>query len=357
MGESLTLTESAEPVQAEFVYWAENRRNDPSEIEAIINGVCDSTKRVKLPVHNIRASVADLNHEKHGFQIVDQESEFLQRYQTKFDFSDFQSHCGQYCRETIAMVTSELGIQSAAVLNIVFRETSSEQHSIAAMRNASSGNLSPPGKPFHVVHNDYSAPGARASLRAMLPNFFEETNTLDVIPEKERDKFFGLRSAIISAEQEAITRSGASDFLAWDGANYEGPRWAIFSIWRPIELVQQDPLAILDPNSLFASVSHHEAEYKTYIRARFPIRKRAGLLEEFEYSNIMPLLPRGEEAHKWLWLENQQPREVTFLKLFDSEAWKEGSRVMPCGPHSAFSLPGAGTSPRKSIETRVLVIW
>jgi hypothetical protein len=76
------------------------------------------------------------------------------------------------------------------------------------------------------------------------------------------------------------------------------------------------------------------------------------------YTNTMPLPPKDKEDHDWMYVSNQQPNEVNFLKLFDSEAWKASSEVMPYGAHSAFVLPGQGTKPpRKSIEVRVIVIW
>jgi hypothetical protein len=79
---------------------------------------------------------------------------------------------------------------------------------------------------------------------------------------------------------------------------------------------------------------------------------------QVDYTNIMPLFPTDREDHEWLYVKEQQPNEVNFLKLFDSEAWKTGSNVMPCGAHSAFKLPGQDSKPpRRSIETRVIVIW
>ncbi len=356
-------TIQGDPVQAEFLYWAANRENDPAEIFDMVNGKCDAMKWMTLPVHNVRtASLADITHESHGFQIVQHDSQFLQRYRidTGFDFSDFTSNSSDYCLEIVELVKKELSCQSVVVNGVVFRESSSEAHSQTNARGPGPGNLAPPNKPFHIVHNDFSAPGARATLRAILPTFFEDSATTESTSQQERDNFFRLRREIIASEDEAVAEVGASSYLAWNGTNYAGRRWAAFSIWRPIEPVCRDPLAVLDPNSLFGTTGHHDAEYKAYVHGQFPPRNRPGLQHDYPYSNMMPLLPRNQEEHKWLWLKDQQPNEVNFLKLFDSEAWKAGSRVMPCAPHSAFSLPGSADSaalPRRSIETRVLVIW
>ncbi|KAJ9606656.1 hypothetical protein H2200_008664 [Cladophialophora chaetospira] len=347
-----------EPIEAEFLYWASKRENDPSEAVAMVNGQCEAMARTILPVYNIRPNLASVNHESHGFQIVENESTFLQRYGSDFDFSDFKSVHAQHSQDVIALVKEELSVRSAVVLNNVFRESSPELHDNGSVRPPGVSKETNPSKPFHIVHNDYSLPGANISLRAMVPSFFEDTGTVDIFTKEERDRFFRLRDEILSAQEDAIAESGASSHQTWNGANYRGPRWGHFSIWRPIEPVQQDPLAVLDPNSLFANISLHDEEHKPYMRARLLLRSRQGFLPEFEYRNMMPLLPRDNQSHRWLWLKDQQPNEVNFLKLFDSEAWKEGSRVMPCAPHSAFSLPNtAHLPPRRSIETRVLVVW
>ena len=359
MTSTTTQTEQKDPVQARFLYWAAERENDPSEILDMVNGVCDAQKYITMPVHNVRADLAAINHESHGFQIVNHDSQFLQRYNRKdLSFADFESHTSQYCQELVPVVKAELAARSVVLLTNVFRETSLEAHGPKERAPPVNGNLQPLGKPFHIVHCDWSPPGARASLRAMLPTFFEETNTLDVAGKEERETFWQLRDEILQAEDEAIANSGASNHMTWNGANYQGPRYGMFSVWRPVEPVQRDPLAVLDPNSLFGKISHHDEERKPYMLGRFPPRRRPGYPDEFGYSNMMPLAPRDGDNHKWLWLEDQQPSEVNLIKLFDSEAWKEGSPVMPCAPHSAFSLPNSGSlPPRKSIEMRVLAIW
>jgi hypothetical protein len=348
-----------DPVQGEFIYWAENRENDPSETLAVVNGESKSLARATLPVYDVRPQLASLSHESHGFEIVKHESPILTRLGSDFDFAKLNDRDSGYWQEIRQLVKQKLGVRSVLVINSVIRESTNDKFQ-KDIHPRGLGQSSAPVKPFHFVHNDYSAPGARTSLRAMLPTFFTDTKTDTMLTEEEQKEFLRLRAEILSAEEEAIKQSQASDHLTWDGKNYAGPRWGHFSIWRPVETVEQDPLAVLDPNSLFDGIDLHDEERKPYIRSRALLKGRTGFLPEYEYTSMLPIVPRGEQKHRWLYVKDQRPDEVNFLKLFDSEAWKEGSRIMPCGPHSAFSLPESEDSPlrpRRSIETRVLVVW
>lgn len=345
-------------VQAQFNYWAKDRINDPEEVFAIANGETDYLEAKTLAVHDVRPEIDSITHETHGFQIVKHESRFLPHTKAEVDLLDPKEIKEKYWSEVRDMVKKELCCRSIAVLSSVVRESSAEAHQDTRKVPTELGKAPSSAKPFHLVHNDYSPPGARAALRAVLPTWFEDTGAGDVVTKEEREEFFRRKDEIIAAEDKAVAKAGAADALTWDGANYEGPRWAHFSIWRPIEPVQQDPLAMLDPHALFVETGLLGAEHKTYVRQRFPYRLRPGHKLEHEYTNLMPLMPRDEQEHQWYWLKDQQPNEVNFLKLFDSEAWKQGSKVMPCAPHSAISLPESTTlPPRRSIETRVLVMW
>jgi hypothetical protein len=61
---------------------------------------------------------------------------------------------------------------------------------------------------------------------------------------------------------------------------------------------------------------------------------------------------RTDGGHKWHYLFEQRPDEVTFIKCFDSKTDGRARRV----PHSAFvDEEFEGEEPRESIEVRTLV--
>jgi hypothetical protein len=260
-----TVTSSERPVEAVFKYWALQRQNDPSEVLAMVNGETDAIKSITLSVRDVRPMLADIKHESHGFQIIQHDSQVLQSLPGGFNMDDFNVRSLQYAQETAAMVKKAMSARCCVVMAILCRESSPEKHKAPTTIRPLDSKANAINKPFHVAHNDFSAPGSRDTLRVILPAFFEDTKAMGVTTVHERDEFFRLKHEIIAAEDRGIAEAGALNHLDWDGANYDGPRWAQFSIWRPAEVVQRDPLAVLNPKSLFGKVSHHDLGNKPYV--------------------------------------------------------------------------------------------
>ncbi|KAE8447865.1 hypothetical protein EG329_010094 [Mollisiaceae sp. DMI_Dod_QoI] len=82
--------------------------------------------------------------------------------------------------------------------------------------------------PAPKVHLDFAPEGARTHLRKYHP----QTTFL----AKE----------IIDAEERCMREHGIGIQELGKGGKYEGPRWAMFSIWRPLKRVKRDPLAVGD---------------------------------------------------------------------------------------------------------------
>ncbi|KIJ64624.1 hypothetical protein HYDPIDRAFT_112006 [Hydnomerulius pinastri MD-312] len=112
-------------------------------------------------------------------------------------------------------------------------------------------------------------------------------------------------------------------------------RYRIINVWRPIgNPVAHNPLAVAD----YRTVNPDEDLIST--RHIYPTRE--GSTFSVKYS----------QEHKWYYLSDQTPDEVTLIKCFDSDVDK--ARLTP---HSAFkdnsSAPEAPQ--RQSIEVRALV--
>ena len=112
-------------------------------------------------------------------------------------------------------------------------------------------------------------------------------------------------------------------------------RVRIINVWRPIgHPVYHKPLAVSDWNHLD---TQHDL-----VPVRFIYPDRVGGTFSVKYN----------PDHKWYYLSNQTPEEVTLIKCYDSEV--DRARLTP---HSAFLDE---TSPkdaphRESIEIRALV--
>lgn len=117
-------------------------------------------------------------------------------------------------------------------------------------------------------------------------------------------------------------------------------RYRLINIWRPLNgPVQANPLG-------FASSSSLKDEDLIPIEHRYPDRtgETAGI--------------RYNEGQKWHYLSGMRNDERLFLECFDSEAFKDGTKVQGGRvPHTAFydERTPEGAVGRESIEVRALV--
>ena len=183
------------------------------------------------------------------------------------------------------------------------------------------------GSPAPKVHLDYAPSGARTHLR------------------KYHERTTDFAAEIIKVEDEllaaGVPRSEIKD-------HYDGPRWAMFSVWRPLKPVKRDPLALSDCRTF------PKDDYVDF-NVLFPTNVR-GEKEESHQEQVY--LAYGSEKHEWHWISNQQPDEVLIIQLFDSEAEKNGLGVAGGVMHSSVQIEGTeNEEARESIEVRCTVIW
>lgn len=114
-------------------------------------------------------------------------------------------------------------------------------------------------------------------------------------------------------------------------------RFAIVNFWRPIGgPIEQAPLALCDARSIAP---------EDLIPSDLVYRDWTGETYAFAYN----------PGHRWYWYPDQQPDEVTLLKVFDSAT--DGTARLTA--HTAFDDPDTAfdASPRRSIEVRTLLFW
>lgn len=182
--------------------------------------------------------------------------------------------------------------------------------------------------PAPKVHLDYAPNGARLHIRKYHP-----TMTAAAKP-------------IIEAEEKLLAEGKSlRDEYAASGL---GPRWALYSIWRPIKRVRRDPLALGDARTFL------ESDYVPVI-VKSP---NLGLeTESKETHDVESYLAHYSSGQKWYFISEQEPEEALVIGLFDSDRDKE--TVAAGGTlHSSVDLEGRDDEePRESLELRVLAIW
>lgn len=188
--------------------------------------------------------------------------------------------------------------------------------------NMSHGGASPAPK----IHIDFAPSGARLHIRNYHP----------VMTVAAGD--------IITAEDGVVAAGGN---LA---ADYDGPRWALYSIWRPLKRVQRDPLALGDPRTF------EDGDYVS-CNIRMPYLGREGV--EGMAHDSESYVARWNEGQRWYWVKDQEPEEVLVIGLWDSGFEEPGKLGFGGTFHSSVDLEGAEQQeePRESLELRCLAIW
>ncbi|KAG4415944.1 hypothetical protein IFR04_010894 [Cadophora malorum] len=296
-----------------------------------------------LPLTNIRPSLdqgADTPYKlsTHGFTAVRSPSSMSSPPFRHQDWNNESLLKEVYIPETEALLKRITGAKAVLTDSLVMRQNlHSEVDGLAREESEEEMLLIPKmvgtkagsgGSPAPKVHLDYSPKGARTHLRKYHP--------------KTRE----FAREIVDAEDRLLAEGVNSEEMK---DKYDGPRWALFSIWRPLKTVLRDPLALSDCTS-FPKKDYVEFEVV------FPSGVREDREEKGHPENVF--LAYGSESHEWFWIEKQEPDEVLIIQLFDSEAEKEGRGVAGGVMHSSVNIEGTeNEEARESVEVRCIAIW
>lgn len=243
---------------------------------------------------------------------------------------------------------------------------------------SSAGGASPAPK----VHLDFSPLGARTHIRK-----YHRNVTLAAEP-------------VIQGENRLL-ESGVNwdelkDHYRETGEGGEGvPRFALFSIWRPLKTVHRDPLGLSScasfPTSDYVAIDivqpsgrHIPRHLSQMIDPTHPLHQDPE--EGHEQETVDEEAPthlsnsylanapsdKDRKGHGWHFISNQEPTEVLIIQLFDNEmeattASQRGKVNGAVSPevsasgvmHSAFQLEGQDEvgEARESLEIRVVAFW
>jgi hypothetical protein len=225
------------------------------------------------------------------------------------------------------------------------------------------------------VHLDFTPRGARRQIR------------------KQHRDLVSVAEPVIEAENKLL-RSGVD----WDDLkdHYKGkvggeegiPRFALFSVWRPLKTVTRDPLAVAPtlsfPKSDYSPMEYYDVSFDKDIpphlaeiidttipkgQTKETAEHKAGKYRTWAYTAHEPRDTKGK-GHDWHFISNQQPSEVLIIQFFDNEteatlrAPQDPTDTSPelpvCGAiHSSFELDGQNKDEeaRESLEVRCTVFW
>jgi hypothetical protein len=230
----------------------------------------------QVTIHDARALAAagELSLDTSGFQHVRHKSALS-------DFSDQAAIRSLYYRESERILLHATGAEKVVIFDHTLRDSQSGSRSTAYLR-----------EPVRRVHND---------------------QTFVSGPRRVRDH--------LAADEAALRLKH---------------RFAIVNLWRPLDAVEQLPLALCDARSIAAS---------DLVPSDLVYRDKVGETFSFTYN----------PAHRWYYFPKLQPDEALLLKIYDSR--EDGTARLTA--HTAFEDPTtpADAAPRRSIELRALVFW
>ncbi|KAI8271922.1 GA4 desaturase [Colletotrichum sp. SAR11_240] len=216
---------------------------------------------------------------------------------------------------------------------------------------------------------------------------------LDLTPKGARLHIRKYAHQVTSAAEHVITAENA---LLSSGVRLEDlkdhyheagvPRFALFSIWRPIKTVKRDPLALAPANKfpeedyvISAQLEPLDrtipAHLSRLVDPQSPNSASTSTSSEettYDTEGYLAYAPKNGDAsgaHNWHFIADQEPSEVLVIQLFDNEMEANARAPRKDGGkgglgvggtvHSAFELAGQDDTEeaRESIEVRVAAFW
>ncbi|KAJ5729560.1 uncharacterized protein N7483_004068 [Penicillium malachiteum] len=347
---------------------------------------------LNLPLTDLRPSLqnGDASPYKldiHGFTARHIPSKLHASPYTRESWNDADLIRDVYAPEVEELVKRVTGCKTALVEAAVLRNNTSSELDCAHSKEKSGADYvgDDPGprprmigfsdaggaSPAPKVHLDFSPIGARTHIR-----------------QYHRDLSLAAKD-VIEAEN-SLLKSGVKWEALRDhyiGVKPDGgiPRFAIFSIWRPLKTVRRDPIAVascatyptsdyvpvdlvqpsgrLIPSDLYQIIdpSHPEIDYT----------KQTGDVEKYTHlsGSYLSYAPSEKGSHEWHFISNQEPKDVLFIQLFDNHMEAKNPSIQSDGTqanipvsgviHSAFELEGQDgyAEARESLEVRVVAFW
>lgn len=201
---------------------------------------------------------------------------------------------------------------------------------------------------------DFTDQGARASIRHQNKNLYDAAR--DVIAYEDK----------ICADQPFQAEAHEANSIIAGQYNQNGelvPRYAAYSIWRPLRKVERDPITLGSSGGPLTAQTNDEMVYWPYLNRYKGVPELGGdFLKEFAMLGVdrREQAPGGGDKDdvKWYYVSNQQPDEVLFIKQFDSASLGSKSQHAPAPWHASPEIGSVeGDEPRESIDIRVFAFW
>ncbi|KAJ5758187.1 uncharacterized protein N7511_006881 [Penicillium nucicola] len=244
-----------------------------------------SDKR-SVTIHDVRNADKEFQLDVNGFQFYKHPLPTMPNYGSE----TIKNHIYP---DTVRFLKENLGVSRVEIFEHVLRNAHDDTVSETTGERG----------PSYVVHVDHSCHGANKILR-------------EVVPE---------------ADVDHLTQT----------------RWALINVWRPLETVHKDPLAVCDAQS-----SGDDDVVELFVD--FFDETAAAAKEKRVDVQWSVVFGQYSAAQEWWYMSKMTTEDLVAFKIFDTQ----GGNDTWC-MHSSFPDPKTSDSqvPRKSIEVRCFVFW
>ncbi|KAI9743131.1 MAG: hypothetical protein M1818_003426 [Claussenomyces sp. TS43310] len=333
-----------------------------------------------FPLTDIRPTISDPKYvpadlfASHGFGVVKHRSALLEQPCVQEDLTE-QAIIEEYHPEIRDLVVKTTGAKHVFIIATVLRRgpqapepyklpgglgtaaadsSQREQKEIKVVKNLRGEKLVVRAAPVRVPHMDFTPLGARQTIRS-----------------QERDIYnVAIDSGVIAAEDKIcenhpfLAQSKEAGPVIAELYNQNGrlgPRYAAYSVWRPLKKVGRDPLA-LAPSKNMTSTDGDFVYWPYENRIPGPPELGGDYLKEYAMLGVRGESPvsdsNSSHSLQWYYLSAQERDEVLFIKLFDSAALGEDAQEAGAPWHGSADIGAVEDDhPRESIELRVLAFW
>ncbi|CAK1360341.1 hypothetical protein CB0940_06402 [Cercospora beticola] len=347
---------------------------DPSMRPYMVPPMPKATTPLAFPLKDFRSQVfqtlsgGDYTPERaflntHGFTAVKHNSSFL----NTGNISDTCSVQESYYPEIASLVKDVVGCKEVIVMNsavrsgvppenvkdyIPFKKAPWTKEEEKGMQKNESWHKVAPLQPIRLPHCDSTAMGGRQSLRFWQKELTDAAERYGVLKaEEEVEEKFGLSST---------ERGDQTEFenLYNDHENVKlGPRYAFYSIWRPLKPVTRDPLALIPWSEVQKNDDFVLWPYENRVPGYKGDWKKELAMLKVKPEALSKIGSEDKGLQFW-YISEMQRDEVLFVTMFNTAGLGKGANQEVGCLHGSPDLGEAGYGEaRESIEVKCMAFW
>ncbi|OBT64303.1 hypothetical protein VE03_06776 [Pseudogymnoascus sp. 23342-1-I1] len=205
--------------------------------------------------------------------------------------------------------------------------------------------------PARLPHLDYTPLSARQCIRSWRPDIEQHARESGVIGAEDS----------ICADLPFTAKSAEANAVIAERYNRDGlgPRYAAYSVWRPLGTVLRDPLCMAPRRRDTGELVLYPYDLRVPGNAELGgdfLREVALLGVHGEETGAKAAVDAGEL--KWYYVSRQTREEVLVVKFFDSAALGRDGEEAEAPWHGSPDIGDVcGVEARESIEVRVIAFW